>query len=369
MSIATPSAPERARAPAYSRLRVAMLGCGFVAPLHLAGWRAVEGVEVVAVGARNRAAAEDFARTHGIAQAYDDLERMLDEARPDVLDLCTPPAGHLPQIAAAARRGVHVICQKPLAERPEDAAAIAQCLRGADIRFMVHENFRFRPWYREIKRQLDSGVIGRVHYARSDARMAGTVPTASHVAIPWSLARQPYFAQADRLLILESMIHQLDVCRFLFGEASKLYARARRVSPAIKGEDMATLLVSFDGLDAVVERSYASRGYGEPPLVTETMAIEGERGTLFLERDGTLRIEIDTPGERATLRPKVDLTDAYPRSYGATIAHFVERLRSRAPFETDLADNLKTLDLTFAAYRSLQSGQAVGIPDAVGLRA
>ena len=120
--------------------------------------------------------------------------------------------------------------------------------------------------------------------------------------------------------------------------------------------------MQFGDVIAVVERSYGSRGYPDPPMASETLAVEGDGGALFLDRTGQVRVEIDRPGERRSLAPEIDRADAYPRSYADTIAHFVAGLRGGWPFETDIDDNLKTLDATFAAYRSLETGQAVRLP-------
>ncbi len=340
-------------------LTVALVGAGFVAPLHLRGWRRLRGVTVVALASRTRAKAERVARDHEVPRVYDAFEEMLDAERPDAVDICTPADAHLTQVRAAAARGIHVICQKPLADTMDEAREIARTAAEAGIRLMVHENFRFRVWYREMKRRLDAGVIGRPHYCHTDARMGGTVTTHAHPERPWSLARQAFFANRPRFLILESAIHQLDVCRYLFGEARSIYARARRVSPHVAGEDLVTMVVDFGDLHAVVERCYAARGRQDPPLVTEEVAVEGERGTLFLESDGRMRIEVDVPEERRTIRPEYPLANSYPESYATTIRHFVERLRDGSAFETDVEDNLRTLALTLAAYESLASDRVV----------
>jgi len=149
------------------------------------------------------------------------------------------------------------------------------------------------------------------------------------------------------------------VFRFLFGDARLIYARARRISPFIKGEDLASLIVDFDGLHAVVERNYAARGHRAPPIVTEKVVIEGEKGSIFLESDGSMRVEVDMPGDRQTIAPEYPIQDAYSDSFAATIRHFVDCFRSGKLFETDPEDNLKTLELTFAAYESIKTGQAV----------
>lgn len=344
-------------------LNVAMVGAGFVAPIHAAGWQALEDVALSAISSRTRAKTAAVARDFDIPAVYDTVPEMLDAAKPNVLDICAATDTHLDFITMAAERGTDVICQKPIAEDIRTAQRIAAVAANAGIRLMVHENFRFRPWYREIRRQLDSGVIGRPFYCRSDGRMPGTVTTHDHPETPWSLQRQPFFAGLGRFLILESVIHQIDVCRYLFGDIHRVYARSRRISPHVTGEDVASIMLDFDGLHAIVERSYASRGQPAPPLITEIMVIEGENGALFLERDGRIRIEVDTPDQRETLRPDMDLTDAYPRSYAAAIRHFVDCYRQGLPFETDITDNLKTLAVTLAAYDSVNTGDAVRLTE------
>ena len=340
-------------------IRVAMAGTGYVSPYHLKGWQCLQNIELVALCAIDQAQAEARIRQFGISKVYVQLEEMLDTEKPDAVDICTPAAVHPLQVKAAAARGIHVLCQKPLADCLESARELARITESAGIRLMIHENFRFRVWYRELKRQLDTGIIGHPYYCRSDARIGGTVPTAFSPDRPWILKRHSHYAEVDKYLILESMIHQLDVCRFLFGDARRIYARARRISSFIKGEDLASLIVDFDGLHAVVERNYAARGHPSPPIVTEEVVVEGENGSIFLESNGSMRVEVDMPGNRQTLKPEYPLQNAYSDSFAATIRHFVECLRSGKLFETGPEDNLKTLELTFAAYESLKTGQAV----------
>jgi D-apiose dehydrogenase len=340
-------------------IRVAIIGAGYVSPYHLRGWQRHQNIEIVALCDIDHAQAEAISRQFGISKVYVRFEEMLDTEKPDVVDICTPAATHPLQVRAAAVRGIHVLCQKPLADGLEAARELATITESAGVRLMVHENFRFRIWYRELKRQLDSGIIGRPYYCRSDARIGGTVTTALSPDRPWILKHHPHYAEVKNYLILESMIHQLDVCRYLFGDAHRIYARARRISPFIKGEDIATLIVDFDNMHAVVERNYAARGHLPPPIVTEKVVVEGEKGSIFIDPNGSMRVEVDIPGDRQTIAPEYGIQNAYPESFAATIQHFVECLRSGTPFETGPEDNLKTLALTFAAYESLKTGQAI----------
>lgn len=342
-------------------LRVVLAGSGYVTPFHIAGWQALPDVQVVAIAARNESVAKERARQFGIARIYTDLEKTLAAEAPDIVDICTPPEAHGEQIELAARYGAHVICQKPLAVSVSLAQAMLATVEKAGIRAMVHENFRFRPWFRALGQRLDAGDIGQPFYLRSDLRLAGTVTTSLHPEAPWSLTRQPFFAGLDRFLILESMIHQVDVARYFLGEPKTIYARARRISPHVAGEDLAILHLGFETADAVIERSYASKGHPGPPVISETVAVEGDEGTAFVDGEGSLRIVRDGPDGRSEDIPSMNRSDAYASSYGATIAHFVHGLRTGAPFETDFRDNLRTLAITLAAYDSIETGQPVDL--------
>lgn len=98
------------------RVRVGLIGCGFVAELHMHAYRRVYGVdaEVIAVAARGEHVL-DFARRHGIPGTHHDYRALLMDREIDVIDVCTPPALHAPMIVEALAAGKHVICEKPFA--------------------------------------------------------------------------------------------------------------------------------------------------------------------------------------------------------------------------------------------------------------
>src|SRR5690606_28249875 len=145
--------------------------------------------------------------------------------RPDFVDIITPPETHLEAVQLAAERGIHVICQKPLAPTLEESRRIVEVARDAGIRFLVHENWRWQPWYREIKRQLESGALGELFSISVRMRMGdGWQPDAY-------LARQPFFRTYPRLLVYETAVHFLDTFRFLGGEVESIYCRLSKRNP------------------------------------------------------------------------------------------------------------------------------------------
>lgn len=343
-------------------MRVLLVGSGFVSPFHLAGWKRA-GATVVAIVSTDLETAAERASAFGVPSVLPDLGMALETLRPDVVDICSPVALHGAHIGLAAQAGAHIICQKPLAETLEDALEAARAAREAGVRLMVHENFRFRPWYRVVKTVLEQGRIGRPFYLRSDQRFPGTVPTGRH-PVPWSLARQPFFRTMPRFVMLESMIHQIDVARFLLGEPEAVVALTQRVGDQVIGEDVASLMLRFPAAHAVLERSYATLGAEDPPAASEELRVEGTCGLVSVSRNGDVEIAVETASGLVRERPVFDATDAYARSYADTILHFAEALRSGAPFETGPADNLRTLDATFAAYRSAERGTVEPLPSA-----
>src|SRR3990170_4280048 len=171
---------------------------------------------------------------------------MIDAERPDFVDIITPPDTHEEICEYAGRRGVHIICQKPLAPTYETSVGIVDTARAAGVRFMVHENFRWQPWYRAIKRvQLDGtiGVFTHIHFAMRTGD--GWGPDAY-------LARQPFFRDYPRLLVYETGVHFIDTFRFLLGEVGSVFASLRRLNPVIRGEDAGHLLLtSVTGAPAI----------------------------------------------------------------------------------------------------------------------
>jgi D-apiose dehydrogenase len=128
-----------------SRLRVAGVGAGYFSQFHLQGWRAIPEVELVGW------CDKDASRV-SVVPAFASLEQMLATTKPDVVDIVTPPDTHLELVRAAAARGLPVICQKPLAPTYEEAQEVVAAAERAGVPLIVHENFRWQPWYREARR-------------------------------------------------------------------------------------------------------------------------------------------------------------------------------------------------------------------------
>ena len=263
--------------------RIVMVGAGYWAQFQLEGWRDA-GAPLVALCNRSAAPAQALAQRYAVAQVYTDVTRMLDAERPTLVDVVLPPEAQEPVVRAALERGIPTICQKPFGIDLTQAEAMTALAKAQATPLVVHENFRFAPWFRECKRLIDSGHFGRVHGITFRLRPGdGQGPRAY-------LDRQPYFQTMPRFLVRETAVHFIDTFRYLMGEVVAVTARLRRLNPVIAGEDAGLLIFEFDD-----ERSGLFDGNrlndhvaDNPRRTMGEMWLEGERGVLRLDGEARL---------------------------------------------------------------------------------
>ena len=322
-------------------LKVALAGAGMISWYHLTAWcKLGERIELVAVCDPDEERARSRAREFSIAKVYPDRDAMLADERIDALDVATPRETHADWVEAAAARGIDVLCQKPLTPTLAQAHDLMRKVDGK-IRFMVHENWRFRPWYRELKSWMAAGLLGDLVLARMSMVNSGFLPDTSGKRA--AFVRQPFMQHEKRLMIAEVLIHHLDVMRFLCGDLRVVTTRAARTLPDVAGETVASIfLETAAGAPVEVTGTMAAPGY--PPRAPDRLEIVGTQASAVFER-GVLHRLGPNPVEIA-----FDNEQGYQASFDAVIRHFVECLGSGALFETDPSDNIETLRLVEHAY-------------------
>lgn len=330
------------------------IGSGYFAGFQYRAWNRIPEVKVTAMCNRNIEKANPIMQECGIANHYTDYLEMLDREKPDIVDIITPPETHLEMCREAADRGIHIVCQKPLAPTMEEAEEIVDYVSGKDIRFMVHENWRFQPWYREMKRLLEDGVIGKPHTIYFRSRMGDG--WGDNAYIP----RQPYFREYPRFLIYENGIHFIDTFRYLFGEVEMLFADLRKINPVIKGEDAAHVWLKMkNGVRVFWDANrYNEPNYSNARLTFGESLIEGEEGSLRLYSDGSLTIQRLGEEERQHDYKFHAIEFAGDCVY-ATQRHFMDCLISGDPFEPNGEDYLKSLSVQESVYTSANKGKTL----------
>jgi len=259
-------------------------GAGYFSQFHYDAWRRISNAQLVANCDQEMDRARSAATSYEIKESFSSLDALLGEVKPDLLDIVTPPSTHLDFIRKASEHGVHVICQKPFCGTLQNATQAVEIAKDAEITVVVHENFRFQPWYRKIKSLIESGNLGTIHQISFRLRPGDGKGSEAY------LERQPYFQEMTRFLVHETAVHFIDTFRFLCGKIDSVFADLRRLNPVISGEDAGIILFRFkngpvglfDGNRLVDHQAENQR------LTMGEFLVETERATISLDGDGGL---------------------------------------------------------------------------------
>jgi D-apiose dehydrogenase len=322
-----------------TRPRTALVGAGMISIYHLRAWQKI-GCPLVAICDIDRAKADARAEEFGIERVYDDPGKMFEDGGFEMVDIAASVEAHAPVTRLAADHGVHILLQKPMTETVAEAEKLISDVSDR-VRFMVHENYRFRPHYMTVRKWIAEGRIGKVKHAAISCRGSGLCPRED--AEPFLVERQPYLKRFRRNLVFETMIHHLDILRCVAGPLKIVAARLNRLAEGLPGEDTASIILEGDGgLIATADGCICAPGY--PQLHGDRLEIIGERATIIMDFNRVYLVGAEDEAE------EIDLLGRYQECFDATIAAFVAGVRENAPFETDRLDNLETLRLMESVY-------------------
>jgi predicted dehydrogenase len=334
-------------------LRFAIFGTGFWSRFQLAAWRELEGVECVAFYNRTRSTAEALAREFDVPAVYDDPEELLRHEKLDFMDIIAHVDVHSELVHLAAKYKIPVICQKPMAPDLETARRMVQVCQEAGTPFMIHENWRYQYPIQQVRRALDEGEVGRPF--RAHIIFANSAPV---------FENHPYLKELEEFIITDIGSHLLDTARFLFGEAKTLYCQTSQITPGIKGEDVATVMMEMgDGVTVTCSLSYASRVEHDRWNETYIM-IECDNGCVELGSDYWVRVTTEKGTlARRCIPPNYNWIDhdyyVVQSSIVPCNADLLHALQTGQPAPTSGEDNFETMRLVFAAYDSAQTGQVI----------
>lgn len=333
------------------------VGTGYFSPFQYEAWNRLENVTITGLCCRTWEKGVELAQKFSIPAIYTSVAEMLDREQPDFLDIITPPESHLEYCREAFKRKIHVVVQKPLAPTIEESRLIVEEAERAGVRLMVHENFRFQPWYRAIKKLLEEETIGqRLFSAHFRMRTGDGWGTEAY------LSRQPYFRDMPRLLVFETGIHFIDTFRYLFGEVTHVYASLRKLNPVICGEDAGLVQFEFEnGVQAVWDANrYNESNAANPRYTFGEMLIEGEGGSIRLYSDG--RLTVQRLGDEEREHPYHPTDAGFAGDCVYTVQkHFIDCLQSDGPFETGGEEYLKNIQVQEAIYLSNSLKQRVDL--------
>jgi len=342
-------------------IRIGIIGCGFITQLHS---RALRGLikagmvdaAVVATHDHDRSRAEACATAHG-ADVVDDAAAVL--AGVDAVWICTPTSSHRGLLEQAAAAGVAVFCEKPLATSLADAEAMASA--AAAIPSQVGLVLRTSPAYGALAELIHAGDLGR--------------PMAVVFQDDQYLPNQGQYASAWRAdvtiagggTLLEHSIHDLDVLRWLLGDATSVSARTANFAGHPGIEDLAVASITFESGAVATLTSVWHQILSRPS--TRSLTVIGERGIAAVEGDeyrGPLRLIADSGNvERVVEHPAwvgdLPIPEPWTRYagvYAPQALSFLTALAEGRPPAPGLDVAVAAHRLADAVYRSAALGGA-----------
>lgn len=349
--------------------RLGIIGLGAVTRnIHLPAYAQLGARLQIVGGSDPDAAARDTATRRGVPRAFASAEEMLDQTRPDVVAVCTPPALHRAHVELALAAGCHALCEKPLADTLEDADAIIEAARRAARLVVVNSQFPAMRIHEAARAMIGTPEFGRLRYVHGWHTM---IPTA-HTEAGWR-------GELRQRLGFEFGIHVFEVIRSFFGGAvpERVVAHMPRPEPGVAWDAINLVAMDFaDGRAASFVLDRLSKGrerYLDFRLDGEHAAIHTSIGgqlragvgmhtrerrpflDLRLVAGGQARLETGTRGRVLAKDGQNPFASATARHLG----RFLDAIEGGTRPPGDAADHRATLALVFAAYASAERGAAV----------
>lgn len=335
---------------------ILVVGLGGIAHQHLEGYRR-QGLRVVAgadpVAARREAVAEKF----GIPKVAGDFRELLDDPEVRIVDIAVPHKLEirLPIVKAAAEAGKAIFIQKPLAPYLHEAVQLVEAAERRGVPMMVNQNSVFVPAFMAIEPYLrDERWIGRPYYFEINNR-------------GWRyLGKQSWYGKDKRWVVSDMAVHHFALVRHWFGDAKLVYAIMKRdeSQEGVCGDTLGAVTITFEnGVAGVVINNWSYRGDRPRAHALEEILIQGTRGAIT----GDSSSVCVTTGEPVPSRIYPEVRGSwFPDAFGHAMAHFIDALEAGKPFLCEARDNLKTVAIIEAAYKSVEENRAVEISEVMG---
>ncbi len=332
-------------------LKIAFAGTGHISRVHARAARKFTGLELAAVVNHRDGSMAEYAAQFGIKRQFGSIEALLADGDVDILSVNTPNYLHAPQAIAALEAGLHVIVEKPMALNAAEAQAMRQASEKSGAKLMVAHCWRFDEEVNWLKRQVDSGKLGKLLRTRGYG-----------VHVNWGPSG--WFAEAQYAgggALADMGIHAIDAARYLLGDPQpvSVYARISSDYTDYDVDDSGTIWINWDnGALSLIESGWWWPHADGPEASTQLYGARGF-GQLFPTK-------LEIPDRHAELVRTID--PGYPpireehcpqEMYDRQLAHFIDCIRSDRQPMPGADEGLVNMRIIDAALLSSQSGQVV----------
>jgi len=330
-----------------SYLGFGVLGAGRIGTLHarnLAG--SIDGAHLVAVMDADPDAAQRAA--YGGAAVLASVEELLEHPQVDAVLIASPTTLHAEQIRAAAQAGKAIFCEKPVALDLKTTQNALYAVQATGVPFQIGFNRRFDAGFREVARAIHAGELGRPEMFRSQSSDPAPPPES--------------YVETSGGIFIDSVIHDLDVARFMLGDVARVTALGRvLVAPYMEAHgdvDTSILTLEFaSGAIGVIQNSRRTvHGYD---LRVE---VHGERGKLVTEAERATQVwkygEAGIQGDYVYY-----FLERFRDAYRAEVQAFVDTVHSGEKPTPGAEDAVEALRLALAATQSLKEKRPVEVTE------
>lgn len=338
------------------KIRMAVVGCGRISKNHFASIeKHSSDLELVAICDIDPEILKVHQETYKVP-AYQRFEDMLKSEKLDLVALCTPSGLHAEQAIMAARYGVHVVTEKPMATRWHDGLRMVKACDDAGVRLFVVKQNRFNSTLQLLKRAVTEKRFGRIHLV--------------HINVFWTRP-QSYYDQAkwrgtwefDGGAFMNQASHYVDLLDWLIGPVEKVQAMVSTTRD-IEVEDTGVLNVKWRN-GALGSVSVTMLTY--PKNLEGSITILGEKGSVRVGGVAVNEIqlwEFAEPKEYdANIQEANYLTaSVYGFGHSNYYRNVIDVMRGYAEPETDGREGLKSLEILIASYLSARDGKIVSLP-------
>jgi UDP-N-acetyl-2-amino-2-deoxyglucuronate dehydrogenase len=336
-------------------MNLGIVGGGNISDTHARAAAAIPGVKVVACYGGNRERTAKLAERHGAA-VYDDFDAFLAHRPMEIVAIGSPSGLHAEQGIKAARRGLHVLSEKPLDITTERADALIDACQGAGVKLGVFFQDRLRPAIVEIKRMLDQGDLG------SPVMISGRVkwyrPPEYYSGSKW----RGTWALDGGGALMNQAIHTVDLVQWMFGPVAQVSAAVATRVHKIEVEDTATAIIEFasGALGSIEAATSLYPGY------PRRLEVTGSKGTVILEDDRIVRTDLQgaaaasqnvaaVPPPENVASPVVSDASAHQR----VIEDFIRAIQNGTVPSCDGREGRRSVQLVEAIYAAARSSRPV----------
>ncbi len=343
-----------------SPVKLAVIGLGLMGSRHVEIVQSFDGCELVGVCDLDENLRE-IAERHGVP-FFQDIGEMLDRTKPYGAIVATQSAAHVETFEACARRGIHALIEKPVADTTEAALRIAELADATNTQVLVGHHRRHNPLVKAAHGIVTGGEIGEL---LAVSMMWTLMKPDGYFDIGWRSVRP------DGGPVLINLVHELDILRYICGEIDQVFAQGRSKARGFEVEDSVSISITFRsgavatilGSDATTAPWSYEATTGENPLYFNV----SENSYYFTGTEGALafpRMELwkyPDRNRRGWQHPVNKSVVAVTRADSLTVqlAHFCEVVRGTWPPLVDARDGARSLAAALAVLESISTNKPV----------